>query len=180
MRALARFDAGFDGDRRHLPDLRFGDAMRLFGMTARALRLYEERGLVEARRDPMNRRYYDALARKKLARIASLRTAGLSLNEIREILAADDALALLAGAGVPAGRVYTAADMVADAHYAAREMVLRRTARAGFELPMTGIVPRFSRTPGAVRDVGPGLGEHTEEVRTELAGAGSAAAGSAR
>ena len=90
MRALARFDAGFDGDRRHLPDLRFGDAMRLFGMTARALRLYEERGLVEARRDPMNRRYYDALARKKLARIASLRTAGLSLNEIREILAADD------------------------------------------------------------------------------------------
>jgi formyl-CoA transferase len=47
-------------------------------------------------------------------------------------------------------------------------MVLRATARAGFEVPMTGIVPRFSRTPGAVRDVGPALGEHDAEVRDEL------------
>ena len=34
---------------------------------------------------------------------------------------------------------------------------------------MTGIVPRFSRTPGHVRDVGPDLGEHTEEVVGEIA-----------
>jgi crotonobetainyl-CoA:carnitine CoA-transferase CaiB-like acyl-CoA transferase len=92
-------------------------------------------------------------------------------------LEAEAALALLAGAGVPAGRVYTAADMVTDAHYAARDMVLRRTARAGFDLPMTGIVPRFSRTPGAVRDVGPALGEHSAEVAAELAAAGGPAAG---
>ncbi len=85
-------------------------------------------------------------------------------------LDAVDALALLAGGGVPAGRVYTAADMVDDAHYAARDMVLRRTARAGFEVPMTGIVPRFSRTPGAVRDVGADLGEHTDDLLAELAG----------
>jgi crotonobetainyl-CoA:carnitine CoA-transferase CaiB-like acyl-CoA transferase len=82
---------------------------------------------------------------------------------------ATSALALLAASGVPAGRVYTAADIVDDPHYAARDMVLRRTARAGFELPMTGIVPRFSRTPGAVRDVGAALGEHTETVIAELA-----------
>ena len=77
-------------------------------------------------------------------------------------------LDLLTHHGVPAGRVYTAPDMLADAHYAAREMILRRTARAGFEVPMTGIVPRFSRTPGSVRDVGPTLGEHTESLRAEL------------
>ena len=71
-------------------------------------------------------------------------------------------LELLAGAGVPAGRVYTAPDMIDDPHYLARDMVLRATARAGFDLPMVGIVPRFSRTPGSVRDVGPALGEHTE------------------
>lgn len=40
-------------------------------------------------------------------------------------------------------------------------------ARAGFEVPMTGVVPRFTRTPGTIRDVGPDLGEHTEEVLSE-------------
>jgi formyl-CoA transferase len=74
----------------------------------------------------------------------------------------------LAGAGVPAGRVYTAPDMLRDPHYAAREMVLQRTSRSGFDLPMVGIVPRFSRTPGEVRDVGPALGEHNVEVRAEV------------
>jgi crotonobetainyl-CoA:carnitine CoA-transferase CaiB-like acyl-CoA transferase len=59
--------------------------------------------------------------------------------------------------------------MLADEHYAARDMVLRRRARAGFDLPMTGVVPRFGRTPGSVRDVGPALGEHDEAVRAELA-----------
>ena len=77
-------------------------------------------------------------------------------------------LELLAERGVPAGRVYTAPDMVDDPHYLARDMVIRRTARAGFETPMNGVVPRFSRTPGSVRDVGPLLGEHTDELRAEL------------
>jgi len=47
-------------------------------------------------------------------------------------------------------------------------MVLRATSRTGLETPMTGIVPRFSRTPGRVRDVGPDLGEHTDDVIGEL------------
>ena len=85
-------------------------------------------------------------------------------------LDADVLLAVLAEHGVPAGRVYTAPDMLADPHYLAREMVLRVTARAGFDLPITGIVPRFSRTPGSVRDVGPMLGEHTDVVTAEVLG----------
>ncbi|WP_040492160.1 CaiB/BaiF CoA transferase family protein [Ilumatobacter nonamiensis] len=76
---------------------------------------------------------------------------------------------LLGSAGVPVGRVYTAPDMLADEHYAAREMIVRATARAGFDLPMTGVVPRFSRTPGTIRDVGPDLGEHNPEVEDALA-----------
>lgn len=78
-------------------------------------------------------------------------------------LSADDLLARLAHHSVPAGRVYTATDMLTDPHYLARDMVQRVTARAGFDLPMTGIVPRFSRTPGTIRDVGPTLGEHTTD-----------------
>ncbi len=79
-----------------------------------------------------------------------------------------DLLDLLREAGVPAGRVYTAADMVADEHYRARDMVVRARAEAGFELPMTGVVPRFSRTPGGIRHVGPRLGAHTDEVAAEI------------
>ncbi len=84
-------------------------------------------------------------------------------------LESDDLLDRLATAGVPVGRVYTAPDMLADEHYAARDMIARRTARAGFDLPMTGVVPRFTRTPGTIRDVGPDLGEHNAEVEQALA-----------
>jgi formyl-CoA transferase len=33
---------------------------------------------------------------------------------------------------------------------------------------MTGVVPKLSRTPGAIRSVGPALGEQTEAVLREL------------
>jgi len=79
-------------------------------------------------------------------------------------------LDLLAAHTVPAGRVYTPSDMVADPHYAAREMVVRALSRAGYEVPMPGVVPKFSRTPGHIADVGPALGEHTRQVLGELAG----------
>ena len=77
----------------------------------------------------------------------------------------DELLALLREHTVPAGRVYTAADMLIDEHYAARDMVQRRMARTGIDTPMIGVVPKFSRTPGSITDVGPTLGEHTEHYR---------------
>jgi crotonobetainyl-CoA:carnitine CoA-transferase CaiB-like acyl-CoA transferase len=77
----------------------------------------------------------------------------------------DDLLNLLHEHSVPAGRVYTAADMLTDDHYLAREMVQRFTSRAGIETAMLGVVPKFSRTPGSIRDVGPTLGEHTDRYR---------------
>ena len=61
-------------------------AMRQFGLTARALRYYEELGLVSACRDRTNRRLYDALAVSRLAVIAEFRRAGLALADIRSIL----------------------------------------------------------------------------------------------
>lgn len=87
-------------------------------------------------------------------------------------LATDELLALLSEHKVPAGRVYTAEDALTDPHYLARDMVLRATSRAGWEVPMTGIVPKFSRTPGEVRDVGPRLGEHTRQALRTLAAVG--------
>jgi crotonobetainyl-CoA:carnitine CoA-transferase CaiB-like acyl-CoA transferase len=80
-------------------------------------------------------------------------------------LDASELLERLQDHSVPAGRVYTAADMVTDEHYLARGMIERHLARTGIETPMLGVVPKFSRTPGSIHDVGPTLGEHTHLYR---------------
>jgi formyl-CoA transferase/succinyl-CoA--D-citramalate CoA-transferase len=85
-------------------------------------------------------------------------------------LTADRILATLDEFGVPADRIFTAPDMLRDPHYRARAMVLREHNRVGIEIPMAGIVPKFTATPGAVHFPGPRLGEHTEAVLTELLG----------
>ena len=79
-------------------------------------------------------------------------------------------LAILDEHGVPAGRIFTAPDMLRDPQYLARDMVRRITTSQGWEVPMTGIVPRFTATPGDIRHPGPRLGEHTDEVIRELLG----------
>jgi formyl-CoA transferase len=71
-------------------------------------------------------------------------------------------------AEVPAGRIYSAADIAADPHYAARDMLLDTVAGDGEPLRQPGIVPRLSATPGGIRAPAPKLGEHTQEVLREL------------
>lgn len=83
-------------------------------------------------------------------------------------------LEVLSGSGVPAGRIFTAPDMLQDPQYLARNMVLRIDAATGWEVPMTGVVPHFTRTPGSVRFPGAPLGSHTREVLREVGGFGDA------
>lgn len=80
----------------------------------------------------------------------------------------DEVLEILEGAEVPAGRIYSAADIVADPHYQAREMLLDTTLPDGATLKMPGIVPKLSATPGQVNWQGPTLGQHTDGLLTEL------------
>ncbi|MFZ9298656.1 MAG: CaiB/BaiF CoA transferase family protein, partial [Hylemonella sp.] len=77
-------------------------------------------------------------------------------------------LQVLGEAKVPAGRVYTAKDIVEDPHYRARDMILRQTTRDGHEVEVPGIVPKLLGTPGSVRSSAPRLGENTDEVLAEL------------
>lgn len=80
----------------------------------------------------------------------------------------DQVLAVLEQAEVPAGRIYSVADIVADPHYQAREMILDTTLPGGAEVKMPGIVPKLSATPGKVNWQGPRLGQHTDAVLAEL------------
>lgn len=82
--------------------------------------------------------------------------------------ATDDVLAALERAEVPAGRIYSVADIVADPHYQARDMLLPAQLPGGATVKMPGIVPKLSDTPGEVRWQGPALGEHTGSVLNQL------------
>jgi formyl-CoA transferase len=80
----------------------------------------------------------------------------------------DEVLSAMNEAGVPVGKSYDAADIAADPHYRARDMILETTLPDGSTVEVPGIVPKLSRTPGQVDRLAPKLGEHTDEVLQEL------------
>jgi formyl-CoA transferase len=79
----------------------------------------------------------------------------------------------LEDAGVPVGPIYDAADILADPHYAARDMLVRHDVELEpgevHQIAFPGVVPKLERSPGSTRGVGPDLGAHTAEVLAELA-----------
>ncbi|EWM64943.1 MULTISPECIES: CaiB/BaiF CoA-transferase family protein [Micromonospora] len=75
---------------------------------------------------------------------------------------------------VPVGRVYRAPEMLEDEHFAAREAIVRVAHPEFGEFPMQNVVPRLSATPGRIKWAGPRLGEHTDEVLTDIVGLESA------
>ncbi|WP_240432653.1 CaiB/BaiF CoA transferase family protein [Rubrobacter indicoceani] len=81
-----------------------------------------------------------------------------------------EVLDLMARAGVPSGKIFTAKDMTEDPHYAARENIVTvRDPEIG-EVPMQNVVPKLSETPGKVEHTGPALGQHNPEVYGRLLG----------
>ncbi|MET0528860.1 MAG: CaiB/BaiF CoA-transferase family protein [Microvirga sp.] len=128
--------------------------------------------------DPIFRRLMNVIGRPDLADDPTLRNndgrskvAGMLDGVIADWTRArtvDEALASLDAADVPAGRIYSVADIVADPHYQARDMILDAELPGGTRVKMPGIVPKMSGTPGAVRWQGPTLGAHTDSVLAEL------------
>jgi formyl-CoA transferase len=133
--------------------------------------------LIAGNGDSIFKRLMRAIGRADFAQAADLATNEGRVRRVAEIdeaIAAwtrgrtvSDALALLAAAQVPAGRIYTAKDIAEDPQYRARNMIERITTREGYVLEVPGIVPKLSATPGAIRSAAPLLGEHTAELLKE-------------
>lgn len=65
-----------------------GEMARAYGVTLRALRFYEDRGLIQPIRNGTSR-FYDAVTRKRLELILKGKQLGFTLSEIRDLLSND-------------------------------------------------------------------------------------------
>lgn len=134
--------------------------------------------LIAANGDSIFQRLCRVMAREDLARDASLahndgraaRQQWLDdeIERWTRTRSPDDIVASLQAADVPASRIYTIRDIVADAQYAARDMIRSIRLDDGSSLRVPGVVPKLSATPGGFEGGGPRLGEHTDEVLREL------------
>lgn len=134
--------------------------------------------LVAGNGDSIFKRLMAAIGRDDLAADPALADNAGRVARVAEIDAAigewtgkhtvDQVLAALDQAAVPAGRIYTVADIAADPHYLARGMLQEVRMDDGSRIAVPGVVPKLSETPGEHRRNAPRLGQDTEEVLREL------------
>src|SRR5919202_5080934 len=83
---------------------------------------------------------------------------------------AEEVLEAMKAASVPAGKLFTAEDMLSDEQYAARRNIVEVEDPDIGPFPMQNVVPRLTETPGEVRWTGPKLGQHNDEIYTQVLG----------
>lgn len=134
--------------------------------------------LVAGNGDSIFKRLMSAIGRDDLGQDPALASNPGRVQRVTEIDAAigawtaqrsvTEALAVLDAADVPAGRIYTVKDIAEDPHYRARNMIIPVITADGLTVETPGIVPKLSRTPGAIQRRAPTLGEDTETVLREI------------
>jgi crotonobetainyl-CoA:carnitine CoA-transferase CaiB-like acyl-CoA transferase len=85
-----------------------------------------------------------------------------------------DVLRRLVEADVPSGPINSVADLFADPHVAARELLEPVTLPDGSTLRVPRITPLLSRTPARSHFAGPELGAHNEEIYGQRLGLSAA------
>ncbi len=75
-----------------------------------------------------------------------------------------DVIMLLDDAQVPVGPIYSIAEIFDDPQYAEREDILEIPDRHLGRAAMPGIVPKLSRTPGAIHSPAPSTGENNADI----------------
>lgn len=135
--------------------------------------------LVAGNGDSIFKRLMKAIGRQAMAedpqladnagRVARVAEIDAAIGEWTATQTVDEVLAALAAAHVPAGRIYTVADIAADPHYKARGMLDEVRLADGSAVAVPGIVPKLSRTPGRHRRNAPmAVGGDTDAVLREI------------
>jgi formyl-CoA transferase len=134
--------------------------------------------LIAANQDTVFRRLTEAMKRPDLAadeRYTTHSSRGAHQQELDDIISdwtrtidASDLEALMEEHGIPSGKIYRAPEMLADAHFQAREAIISTLHPKFGNLRMQNVAPKLSRTPGGVRRPGPELGQHNEEIYSGL------------
>jgi succinyl-CoA--D-citramalate CoA-transferase len=141
--------------------------------------------IIAANADNVFRRLAEVMGQPELItdpRFATHQARGENQEEIDRLVAmwtvkhpSAEVVRIMDENGVPAGPIYTAKEMVVDPQFLARGMVKTVRVEDGAELPMPGLVPSLSVTPGALRWAGPiQPGTHNREVLRELLSMGDA------
>ena len=97
----------------------------------------------------------------RVKRVAELDQA---IGEWAKTLSTTKALEVLDSVAVPAGRIYTVADIASDPHYKARENIQTIQMQDGSKVDVPGVIPKLSRTPGSIKTLAPDIGQNTDEV----------------
>ncbi|QWE07154.1 CaiB/BaiF CoA-transferase family protein [Polynucleobacter sp. JS-JIR-5-A7] len=87
-----------------------------------------------------------------------------AIGEWAKTLTTDKALEALDAVAVPAGRIYTVADIAQDPHYKARGNIETIQMHDGTKVDVPGVIPKLSRTPGSIRTLAPDIGQNTDEI----------------
>ena len=135
--------------------------------------------VIGANADTVFKRLSIAMAQPELAdheKFSSHSARGKNMEELDDLinnwsrtLDTEELLSILSESGVPAGKIYSAEDIVNDPHYAARKMIESIQHPTLGEFKMPGIVPKLSRTPGKINAPGPiKMGQHNEEIYGSL------------
>jgi formyl-CoA transferase len=124
-------------------------------------RLCTAMGEPELARDP---RYVDHISRGRNQKELDVRIESWTRQHtVAEVEA------LMIEHGVPAGRVYTPADMLSDPHFAARGAIVDVAHPRWTNLKMQAPFPRLSRTPASIRTLAPQtVGQDNAEIYGEL------------
>ena len=136
--------------------------------------------LIAANQDTVFRRFAAAMGRPEMAddaRYSSHAARGerqealdAEISEWTKTKTAEELTALMENNGVPVGKIYRAPDMLEDAHFKAREAIIKVMHPEIGELAMQNVFPKLSLTPGRVRHTGPELGEHNASVLGDILG----------
>jgi len=134
--------------------------------------------LIAGNGDSIFKRLMNSIGRNDLAidpqlanndgRVERVKELDTVIGQWAKTMTTDQALEILDAASVPAGRIYTVADIANDPHFRARENIQSITMKDGSSLDVPGVLPKLSRTPGSIKTLAPDVGQDTDAVLQEI------------